>query len=76
MVEQAADAGGGGPVGIAEGLGEVDVVGVEVVAALDDDRLEDLKRKINPTIIFPPQKKKIKMAKTLVYWWFEALLYV
>lgn len=39
--EEVADAGGGGPGGIVEGLGEVDVVGVELVAALDDDRLED-----------------------------------
>ena len=45
MDEEVAVAGGGGPGGIVEGLGEVDVVGVELVAALDDDRLEDLKRK-------------------------------
>ena len=50
VVEDAADAGGGGPGGppggpggIVDGLGEVDVAGVELVTALDDDRLEDLK---------------------------------
>ena len=58
MDEEVADAGGGGPGGIVEGLGEVDVVGVELVAALDDDRLEDLKRKLESTInIFHPCKK-------------------
>ena len=75
MDEEVAVAGGGGPGGIVEGLGEVDVVGVELVAALDDDRLEDLKRKFK-LLTFILSKKKIKMAKTLVYWWFEALLYV
>ena len=58
MDEEVADAGGGGPGGIVEGLGEVDVVGVELVAALDEDRLEDLKRKLESTInIFHPYKK-------------------
>ena len=58
--EEVADAGGGGPGGIVEGLGEVDVVGVELVAALDDDRLEDLKRKLESTIIiFHPCKKNL-----------------
>ena len=65
MDEEVAVAGGGGPGGIVEGLGEVDVVGVELVAALDDDRLEDLKRKFKLlTFIL---SKKIKMAITLVY---------
>ena len=60
MDEEVADAGGGGPGGIVEGLGEVDVVGVELVAALDDDRLEDLKRKLESTIIiFHPCKKNL-----------------
>ena len=59
--EEVADAGGGGPGGIVEGLGEVDVVGVELVAALDDDRLEDLKRNLeSPISIFHPYKKNSK----------------
>ena len=66
MDEEVADAGGGGPGGIVEGLGEVDVVGVELVAALDEDRLEDLKRKLKSTIIiFHPYKKKIQNGKNL-----------
>ena len=55
--EEVAVAGGGGPGGIVEGLGEVDIVEVELVAALDDDRLVDLKCKIKPTIIYNPYKK-------------------
>ena len=60
MDEEVAVAGGGGPGGIVEGLGEVDVVGVELVAALDDDRLEDLKRKFKLLTFILSKKLKHK----------------